>query len=287
MRYVLYETPIYLSLYKHNEDLTIFESFPIHHGFELFYVHEIEAELKVAVGPRIYSVKPGDFILIKPNQYHRIMAEKPRYYLRSMIKFDHSSIRDLLDPFPSITRVFDQVLNNNLERQVIHIDHQEQIAAFCQYWKQRLQVIPKHELLEEKKLFLLTAFRFLKSYIQSMVPDLEITEETPVEQVMSWINRNYAKKITLTNLANIVHLSPSYLSKMFHEQTGVTITEYTTITRIRHACILLKETSLPVKEIGERVGIGNYSYFCSLFRKKLAVSPLQYRRDTVGLFPGI
>ncbi len=288
MRSALYATSIYLSLYKYNEEQVIHDALPIHHGFELIYVHEITGELKAVVGSKVYTVNPGAFILIKPNQYHRIMVQKTQHYLRSMIKFDPRGIKEVFHGFPSIANQINKILNNNLEYQMIQVQNQAELTGLCQKWKQRVGNIPKYDLLEVKSLILLSFLSYLKPQLQDIISDLDTNvERTPVEVVMSWINRNYAQKITLNDLAEMTHLSPTYLSRMFRDEAGITITDYVTITRVRQACILLKETNLSVKEIGERIGIPNYSYFCSLFKKKLLISPLQYRKDSAGIFPGI
>lgn len=287
MRSVFYETPIYLSLYKINEDSGVRENFPSHQGFEMIYVHQVHGEPKFIIGPRIYPVKPGDFLLIKPNQYHRLTIREPDRYLRSMIKFDNNSCKDILIGFSSFVQLLETITAANLESQVVKVGSEPSLEQFFKASKERLSAMSKTDLSEEKGLFLLNFLSNFKPYLLSMVSHLEApVERTPVEHVMSWINHNYATNFTLEELAKMIHLSPYYLSHTFSEETGLTITKYTTVIRIRQACILLKDTNLSVREIGERVGISNYPYFCHLFKKYLQISPLQYRKAQQGIFPG-
>ena len=51
---------------------------------------------------------------------------------------------------------------------------------------------------------------------------------------------------------------------------------------IRHACDLLKKSTLPVGEIGQRVGYPDYFYFAKVFKKAVGGAPTEYRKAAVG-----
>lgn len=53
--------------------------------------------------------------------------------------------------------------------------------------------------------------------------------------------------------------------------------EYITNCRLERAKKLLLETSEPVYNISEKVGIHNYTYFCNLFKKKTGITPTEYK----------
>ena len=98
-----------------------------------------------------------------------------------------------------------------------------------------------------------------------------------VHQCVQYINSHYNEKITLESLSYQVYLSPTYLSRVFREETGDTVTEYITTVRIDHSKELLRHKTLSVADIAQMVGFEDQSYFSRIFKKNVGLSPLRYR----------
>ena len=79
-------------------------------------------------------------------------------------------------------------------------------------------------------------------------------------------------------LSEKMGLSYKYLNELFQRETGMTLHRYHTCLRMNEAARLLRETSLSVTEISERLGFVNLFYFSSVFKKTNGVSPRQYGR---------
>ncbi|MBQ6989418.1 MAG: helix-turn-helix transcriptional regulator, partial [Clostridia bacterium] len=71
----------------------------------------------------------------------------------------------------------------------------------------------------------------------------------------------------------------SYLSDLFHRETGKTITEYVTELRMNHAAALLQKTTLQIQTVAQHCGISDVNYFSKLFKKQYLVTPRQYRAE--------
>lgn len=99
-----------------------------------------------------------------------------------------------------------------------------------------------------------------------------------VQQVNRYIEEHLSEDLTLTTLAKHIHYNPSYLSRIYKQQTGATLINYINTTRIRHACKLLEESSLRVNQIAEQCGICSTKYFNEAFRKAMGVTPMEYRK---------
>ena len=80
-------------------------------------------------------------------------------------------------------------------------------------------------------------------------------------------------------LAEEICLSPSQLTRVFRAAYGQTPYRYLLGRRLETACLLLRGTSLPVREIAAHLCFSDEHYFSSLFRQKIGVSPLAYRRE--------
>ena len=88
---------------------------------------------------------------------------------------------------------------------------------------------------------------------------------------------NLHNKITLDELAENVGLSPSYLSRLFHKEVGVTISRYITQKRIEAAENLLKYSDYSCIEISNYLCFNSESYFIRIFKSCTKLTPKEYR----------
>lgn len=98
-----------------------------------------------------------------------------------------------------------------------------------------------------------------------------------VDDIMRYIEKKYMDDINIKKIADIVYLSPNYISVLFKQMTGITIIDYLTKTRMENAKILLKETDFRILEIAEMVGFQDASYFSKVFKKYTGIYPQKYR----------
>lgn len=100
-----------------------------------------------------------------------------------------------------------------------------------------------------------------------------------VEHIKRWLSANYSQHAELGALAGMVYLTPSYLSKLFKQETGLTLTEYITEIRIRKAKQLLRSSpGMKVHKIGAEVGYPDPAYFNKLFKRMVGVTPNEYKK---------
>jgi len=93
-----------------------------------------------------------------------------------------------------------------------------------------------------------------------------------------YLEERYAERITVAQAASIVHLSPYHFCKVFKELTGSTFLQFTNRQRIREADVLLRETSLPVTEIAERIGFDSIQRFSKLYKQVKGYAPSRQRK---------
>ena len=98
-----------------------------------------------------------------------------------------------------------------------------------------------------------------------------------VDQISRYISANYQSNITLQDIADQIHISSAYVSRLFRNKTGITITEAINRARIDQAKLLLGNPEYKVYEIAQMVGFEDAAYFTSVFTKYVGCSPSEYR----------
>ena len=102
-----------------------------------------------------------------------------------------------------------------------------------------------------------------------------------VRKAKDYIESNYGNSnLSLQTIAHKIHISPSYLSHLFSQQTGSTLVEYLTEIRMNRAKELLTTTNYKTYEIANKVGYNDSHYFCNLFKKTTGKTTTEFKNDS-------
>ncbi|BFT74703.1 helix-turn-helix domain-containing protein [Paenibacillus sp. P36] len=99
-----------------------------------------------------------------------------------------------------------------------------------------------------------------------------------VQKVIQYMKSNYRNEIGTNLIAEHFHVTPNYLSTVFHQKTGFTIMRFLTELRINKAKEILAEGPVQIQEAAELVGYFNPSHFTNLFKKIEGHSPTEYKQ---------
>lgn len=276
----LNQYPVQLSFYKDRTSEFV-DIYHAHQGMELLYVHEGNGT--VIVEQQIFEMKPGTLIYFRPYQLHRIRMNigPDQPYIRTLFVFEPAVLDEALSPFPSLRAFFQTLWKDPLAPQLFRSPDPQATDAFLQSYVDRFGQESDELLLEEQLLFLTAYLHHWKAsnLDLSRVERPKAKASSVAEKVMAWIETHYMEPFELSLLAQEVHLSPNHVSAVFRQSVGSSITEYLTARRIRQACWLLKTSDLSVEEIGHAIGLGNFSYFCQLFKKQVGVTPNRFKQQ--------
>ena len=105
------------------------------------------------------------------------------------------------------------------------------------------------------------------------------TVVNPIDKAILFMQQNLTKPITLDNIAQSAHLSVSFFSRKFKQETGYAPIEYFNHLRIQKACQLLHFSQLRINEVASEIGIDDPFYFSRLFKQQMGMSPVAYRKN--------
>ena len=98
-------------------------------------------------------------------------------------------------------------------------------------------------------------------------------------------DRSYSEPLDLEALARTAHVSPRHFSRSFRSTFGETPHQYLLTRRLERARHLLRTTDLSVAGICLEVGFTSVGSFTTTFRRRVGVSPTEYRRANAGPSP--
>jgi AraC family transcriptional regulator len=99
-----------------------------------------------------------------------------------------------------------------------------------------------------------------------------------VLQALAFIDQNLSDRLTLSDIAASLSLSPCHFAHLFRRMTGLTPHQYVMQRRMGRARGLLAGTDLPIAHVALVVGCANQSHFSAMFRRVTGTTPLNYRR---------
>lgn len=108
---------------------------------------------------------------------------------------------------------------------------------------------------------------------------LEHSEDLRLERVCKYIDRHYEEPITLNDMAEYVHLSPAYLSKLFNKKMNIGFNQFLNEVRLEHVMLDLVYTDHSMIDIALENGFSSSALLSRAFKKWTGTSPSQYREQ--------
>lgn len=99
----------------------------------------------------------------------------------------------------------------------------------------------------------------------------------PIVRCMDYVYNHLSDRITINDLAEYTELSPSYLSRLFKKELGISISDYISRKKIEKAENLLKYSDFTFIEIANYLAFSSQSHFIQTFRKTVGLTPKKFR----------
>ena len=144
---------------------------------------------------------------------------------------------------------------------------------------------PGYELFIKAELYRILATLYEARAMVAAEDDMEFRDQVKLERfkaTIRYIEKNYASRIYIKNLAAELGLSECYFMKLFKEMTERTPVEYINYFRIRKAEELLHKPGMSIIDVAMSVGFDSVSYFDRLFRSANGCTPREYQRKVLS-----
>lgn len=231
---------------------------------EICFVKDGQGE--AVLSKKNYPVQKGDFIVCNPfivyedifpvgNQLQLFFILIKNVHIIGkqkghLIGPNESPVIRLYEKFDLINSIFECVLN----------EYQEKKFGYNEIISSLLQTL------------IALLLRYNNSEINTQLSSIS-------HQIKNYIESNYNKDLSLTELSNLVFVSPYHLAHIFKQEVSVSPIQYLINCRINEAKKLLKYSNQSVSEIASSVGYPNSNYFNLLFTKMVGKNPGKYKKN--------
>lgn len=238
-----------------------------HNDYEIFLF--LEGDARYVVEDNVYTLEPGNLIIIRKHEFHRIYHNSSSPYSRVVLMvspdfFQQNACADYEAQFLNAPIGTGHKISAKVARASGLYD------AFMRYKKyseeyQMSRDTPVLKSIIIEILYLINQIRDFSSSDISM---------GPIKAVILYLNNHYTSDITLDFLQEKFFVSKYYLCREFRKSTGLTVHEYIRrkrIAKIRELCA----QGMPIGDAALEVGFHDYSSFYRAFQKEYGVSPRQ------------
>lgn len=99
-----------------------------------------------------------------------------------------------------------------------------------------------------------------------------------VKEAVNYILLNLGNTLTLNEIAEKIHVNPSYLSRKFKEETSMNVSEFINQKRVDEAKLYLRRRNISITDVAFLVGFNDLNYFSKVFKKLTSLTPSQYAK---------
>lgn len=233
---------------------------------KLYYIRKGECEL--VIGGKTFHAVPGMLFLIpahtKHSYYHINDNHVEKYWMHFELKTgDDQALKSL--GLPYYVSVPESESLDALFQEIISLSRQMDLSSRMQEKAAILKLVG-------------TYIHFAQTAGYRSLSSGHLSPEKDIHQVIEYMNSHLSSKVTVAELAGLLHLHPNYFIRLFKAHMGVPPLNYWGKLRIERAKSLLENTNLPVSDIMRQVGFDDISAFSRFFKHYTGYNPRQFRK---------
>ena len=245
----------------------------MHGSFELGYILEESAQYHQGSNTR--TVHPGSIILANPYEQHGYasLGENPVVVLT--VHIHRLFVRHYVESLSRVKFCSDQIANlsQNEHDALVKLLFQIANAYFGDSESQQYDVTGNAVLLMGKLFSSLECV--VENHLDSTDKELQ---NGRMQRLVSYIDENYRQKITLSTLADMEGITPTYLSHFFKKAFGVSFQSYLNTRRFEKALLLMRDKSMSKVDICMDCGFSESRYLEAACQKTFGCSVAEYRK---------
>ena len=225
-----------------------------------------------------YALKPWDVLLVKHHTIHKALIDKTEPYDRVIIYLDGKYF-DRIMPNAGLMDCFEKADKDGRQRITPDDGQQERLAAALEDYEaaMRDEELGAEAIRDTQMVKLLVLINRIYASGSTAPDRAEATRDPKIAAVLSYINENLGREMSVDELAEQAYLSRYHFMRLFKAQTGSTVHAYVRQKRLLYAARLIREGESAARAAAES-GFSDYSAFHRAFRECFGISPGQLKK---------
>lgn len=269
----------------YEDNCEIFRAVYMHWHKEMEIIYITKGKGIVRLDKERYVIRKGDIIFIPKETIHYIQSDKKEVlYFRSLV-FDLT----MLTSYPGDlcqTEIVEPLVKKQVEMTNILNAEEDGYEEVLETYERIIGACRKRGpffYIEVKSLFYKLFYElFMGKYIRRAHRE-ERKSAAAMKTILSYIEEHYYEKLTVNELAEMIHYSDYYFMKVFKSYTGKTLMSYINEMRVEKSKYLLINTQKSISDIALEAGFGQTSYYIRKFQEFQEETPLKFRKQAGAL----
>lgn len=225
---------------------------------------------------RTCTVSPGTIVFIHKHMPHRTTGKLDIPYENFSIKFRECVLDRVIQTVgrDKIDSLFSQI--------AIHLSQEadQKVRLLLNQIEEEWNQYHEYSNLMIECMFTQILLLIIKDQRQQLRNPLEQSKQhTMLLDAIQYLETHYLNDPSIEETAHAIHISTSYLSRIFKTEMDSSYSKYLLRIKIGHAQKLLATTNISITEIASQTGFKNSQYFSEVFKKSVGESPIQYRKE--------
>lgn len=243
-----------------------------HEYFELYFLYE--GKKSYCAEGRIYEFEKNTLVVVPPNllhkyenaPYERVVIYIPKEFISpNQVEFLYKlSTQEVFRFEDEAFNQIKSVVNEMLKSYESKMSDNVHIGLSLGYL-----------------FFLIDKYKYPIDIYGHADHDISVVHPV-VLKLLGYIKENYKTQIKMSELCDMFCLSKVTLCALFKKMMGMTIIDYQTKLRLEDACYQLSNQGYSVDTVAKNCGFGSGKYFGSVFKKKIGVTPMQFRKQSLN-----
>ena len=249
-----------------------------HDFWEMVYVDK--GKVIVKRNEEEILLNQGDVIFHKPNEFHAIKAyqSEPNFFVMSF-SCDSPSIMYLEKYHTKLDGKLKPFISAIIEETESTFIIPKNDTTLKKLTLKKDSIIGGEQLIKTylEQLLILLIRKINEIGSQTIFPNKEHMENHLILSIKQFLENNVENQLKISDVCKNLGYGKSFLSKIFHDQTGTTIVNYFNQLKIKHAKQLIRENNLNFSQISDKLQFDNPQYFSRVFKRITGMTPSEFK----------
>ena len=249
----------------------------LHDYFEIYFL--IKGDTDYFVDKKVYSLSPGDIIIIRDDEIHTHCLKNKENYERFLILFDSNIANFLSSPDFNLLKCFTNRPIGEQNKITLSLKQREDLVKLFYKFEALNSNTPGTDILK-LSYFLEVLVIINNAFTDASHVDEGINVPPKLLPILKYIDENLNGDLSLETLEKNFFINRFYLTRLFKKSTGLSLHKYIILKRVLKAKELLSE-GLEVIKVCNMTGFNDYTNFIKMFKSIVKVTPSVYRKNKI------